>query len=53
MPVEIVDMVKKAHELKKRKVLLNTKRFHAWVHYYPNPVRRTTCTATTPTRPFM
>ena len=37
MPVEIIDMVKTAHELKKRKVLLNTKRFHAWVHYYPNP----------------
>ena len=37
MPIEIVDMVKKAHELKKRKVLINTKRFHAWVHYYPNP----------------
>ncbi len=37
MPIEIVDMVKTAHELKKRKVLLNTKRFHAWVHYYPNP----------------
>jgi hypothetical protein len=37
MPVEIVDMVKTAHELKKRKVLLNTKRFHAWVHHYPNP----------------
>jgi mannose-6-phosphate isomerase-like protein (cupin superfamily) len=36
MPIEIVDMVKKAHELKKRKVLINTKRFHAWVHYYPN-----------------
>ena len=36
MPIEIVDMVKTAHELKKRKVLLNTKRFHAWVHYYPN-----------------
>src|SRR5499433_4547922 len=37
MPIEIVDMIKKAHELKKRKVLINTKRFHAWVHYYPNP----------------
>ena len=36
MPIEIVDMVKKAHELKKRKVLINTKRFHAWVHYYSN-----------------
>jgi len=24
MPVEIIDMVKTAHELKKRKVLLNT-----------------------------
>ncbi len=37
MPVEIVDMVKTAHDLKKRKVLLNTKRLHAWVHYFPNP----------------
>ena len=37
MPVEIVDMVKTAHELRKRKVLLNTPRFHAWVHYYPHP----------------
>jgi mannose-6-phosphate isomerase-like protein (cupin superfamily) len=24
-------------ELKTRKVLLNIKRFHTWVHYYPNP----------------
>jgi mannose-6-phosphate isomerase-like protein (cupin superfamily) len=37
MAIDIVDMVKTAHELKKRKVLLNTARFHAWVHYYPNP----------------
>jgi len=37
MAVEIVDMVKTARELKKRKVLLNTKRFHAWVHYYATP----------------
>ena len=37
MPIEIIDTVKLAHELKKRKVVLNTPRFHAWVHYYPNP----------------
>ena len=32
MPIEIVDMVKKAHELKKRKVLINTKRFSRLAH---------------------
>jgi len=53
MPIEIVDMVKKAHELKKRKVLINTKRFHAWVHYYPTRGTKTICTATMRTRPFM
>ena len=36
MPIEIVDMVKKAGE-GKRQVIFNTKRFHAWVHVYPKP----------------
>jgi mannose-6-phosphate isomerase-like protein (cupin superfamily) len=36
MPVEIVDTVKLANDLRKRKVIFNTPRFHAWVHYYPN-----------------
>jgi mannose-6-phosphate isomerase-like protein (cupin superfamily) len=37
MPIEIIDTVKLAHELKKRKMVLSTPRMHAWVHYYPNP----------------
>src|SRR2546423_1300991 len=36
MPIEIVDMVKKAGE-GKRQVIFNTKKFHAWVHVYPKP----------------
>ena len=36
MPIEIVDMVKKAGE-GKRQVIFNTNRFHAWVHVYPKP----------------
>jgi len=37
MPVEIIDMVKTAHELKKRKVLLNTSRRirHGDAHHMP------------------
>jgi uncharacterized cupin superfamily protein len=26
-----------AHQEKRRKVVFNTPRCHAWVHYYPNP----------------
>jgi mannose-6-phosphate isomerase-like protein (cupin superfamily) len=36
MPVEIHDMVKMAHEDKKRKVIFNTPKVHAWLHVYPN-----------------
>ncbi len=36
MPIEIVDMVKKAGE-GKRQVIFNTNKFHAWVHVYPKP----------------
>ncbi len=34
MPIEVFDSVKFAHETKKRTVVLDTKRFHSWVHYY-------------------
>jgi mannose-6-phosphate isomerase-like protein (cupin superfamily) len=34
MPIEIIDTHAFAHETKKRTVVLNTKRLHAWVHYY-------------------
>ena len=37
MAIEIVDLVKMAHDDKKRKVVFNTQRFHAWVHVYPGP----------------
>jgi mannose-6-phosphate isomerase-like protein (cupin superfamily) len=37
MPIEIIDTVKLAHDVKKRTVVLSTPRMHAWVHYYPNP----------------
>ena len=34
MPIEIYDTVKFALETKRRKTVLNTSRFHAWIHYY-------------------
>ncbi len=37
MAIEIVDMVKIAHDEGKRRVLFNTSKLHAWVHVYPNP----------------
>ncbi|MGH7835241.1 MAG: cupin domain-containing protein [Candidatus Binatia bacterium] len=37
MPVEIHDMVKMAHEDKKRKVIFNTSKVHTWLHVYPRP----------------
>ncbi len=37
MRIEIVDLVKLAHDGKKRKVFFDTPKFHAWVHVYPNP----------------
>src|SRR5438093_11296027 len=36
MPIEVMDMVEMAKE-GKRKVIFNTKKFHAWVHVYPEP----------------
>jgi mannose-6-phosphate isomerase-like protein (cupin superfamily) len=40
MAVEIIDLLQLAYEQKRRKVVFNTPRLHAWVHYYPNPGER-------------
>ena len=37
MPIEVIDMVKMAHEEGKRKVIFNTKKLHYWLHVYPAP----------------
>ena len=37
MPIEVMDMVQMAHKEGKRKVIFNTKKFHAWLHVYPKP----------------
>src|SRR5512143_3705796 len=34
MPIEVIDMVDFAHKERRRKEIFNTKRFHAWMHYY-------------------
>ncbi len=37
MAIEIIDTREVAHRTKKRTVVMNTRKFHCWVHYYPNP----------------
>ena len=37
MGIEIINTVELAKREKKRTVVINTRKFHAWVHYYPNP----------------
>jgi mannose-6-phosphate isomerase-like protein (cupin superfamily) len=37
MAIEIVDLIGLAHERKKRKIIMDTRKMHAWMHYYPNP----------------
>ena len=37
MAIEIVDVVGLAHERRKRKIIMDTRKMHAWMHYYPNP----------------
>ena len=37
MSIDFVDMDDLAKNHKKRKVVMNTPRFHAWFHYYPDP----------------
>ena len=37
MGIEIIDPKAIALREKKRTVVMNTRKLHAWVHYYPNP----------------
>lgn len=37
MAIEIIDTREVAHRTKKRTVVLNTRKFHSWVHYYSTP----------------
>jgi mannose-6-phosphate isomerase-like protein (cupin superfamily) len=34
MPIEIYNTAEFAHDAKKRTVVMNTNRFHVWIHYY-------------------
>ena len=34
MPIEVYNTVEFAHEAQKRTEIINTNRFHAWIHYY-------------------
>ena len=40
MAIQVMDLIEKAHKDKKREVVMNTKRFHSWVHVYPEPGNR-------------
>ncbi len=37
MAIEIIDTVEVANREKKRTVVMNTRKFHTWVHYYGTP----------------
>ena len=37
MAIEIIDVGEIAHRKKARTKVMNTRKMHAWVHYYPNP----------------
>ena len=37
MAIEIVDVIGLAHERKRRKMIMDTRKMHAWMHTYPNP----------------
>ena len=37
MAIQIIDPKEIAKRVKKRTVVMNTRKLHAWVHYYPNP----------------
>ena len=34
MPIEVYNTAEFAHKTKKRTVIIDTNRFHAWIHYY-------------------
>jgi uncharacterized cupin superfamily protein len=35
--IQIIDPIDVGRREKKRTVVMNTRKLHAWVHYYPNP----------------
>lgn len=37
MSIDIIDTLEVAKREKKRTVVMNTRKLHAWVHYYPKP----------------
>ena len=37
MAINIIDTLKVARENKRRTKIMDTRKMHAWVHYYPNP----------------
>lgn len=37
MAIDIIDTLKLAHEKKSRTSVMETRKMHAWVHYYPKP----------------
>lgn len=37
MAIEVADVIGLAHELKSRKIIMDTRKMHAWMHYYPKP----------------
>ncbi len=37
MAIEIIDCPKVAWENKKRTVVMNTRKLHAWLQFYPDP----------------
>lgn len=37
MAIKLVDPIEIGKREKKRTVVMNTRKMHAWVHYYPNP----------------
>jgi mannose-6-phosphate isomerase-like protein (cupin superfamily) len=37
MAIKLIDPIEIGKREKKRTVVMNTRKMHAWVHYYPNP----------------
>lgn len=37
MAIKVIDALDVAEREKKRTVVMNTRKLHSWVHYYPNP----------------
>ena len=37
MGIEIIDLLDTAKRERRRMVVMNTRKFHAWIHYFPSP----------------